>query len=120
MKAIKIVPFAVILLAAASSAQNYTLGRYVIASGGGHSESADYQSDGTVGQPIVGQSSSANYAVDAGFWAGVEGGAAGCDYVVGDVNGSASYNGLDITYAVNYFKYGNPGPAPCGDCPPIE
>lgn len=27
-----------------------------------------------------------------------------CDYIVGDVNGSDSYNGLDITYGVNYFK----------------
>lgn len=33
----------------------------------------------------------------------------GCDYVVGDVNGSSSYNGLDITYGVGFFK-GNPPP----------
>jgi hypothetical protein len=32
----------------------------------------------------------------------------GCDYVTGDVNGSDSYNGLDITYGVNFFKYGTP------------
>jgi hypothetical protein len=44
----------------------------------------------------------------------------GCDYVVGDVNASCNYNGLDITYGVNYFKYGSPGPQPCADCPPIE
>lgn len=31
----------------------------------------------------------------------------GCDYVTGDVNGSSSYNGLDITYGVAYFKGGN-------------
>ncbi len=31
----------------------------------------------------------------------------GCDYVVGDVNGSNTYNGLDITYGVSYFKGGN-------------
>jgi hypothetical protein len=29
-----------------------------------------------------------------------------CDYIVGDVNGSDSYNGLDITYGVNFFKGG--------------
>ncbi|UCE64937.1 MAG: carboxypeptidase regulatory-like domain-containing protein [Candidatus Zixiibacteriota bacterium] len=33
-----------------------------------------------------------------------------CDYIVGDVNGSDSYNGLDITYGVNFFK-GGPDPA---------
>jgi hypothetical protein len=39
----------------------------------------------------------------------------GCEYVVGDVNGSDNYNGLDITYGVAYFKGGN---APmCVDCP---
>ncbi|UCC78677.1 MAG: carboxypeptidase regulatory-like domain-containing protein, partial [Candidatus Zixiibacteriota bacterium] len=40
---------------------------------------------------------------------------AGCDYIVGDVNGSDSYNGLDITYGVNYFK-GGPDPM-CPACP---
>ena len=40
-----------------------------------------------------------------------------CDYIVGDVNGSGGYNGLDITYAVAYFK-GGPAPVPCADCPP--
>jgi hypothetical protein len=44
--------------------------------------------------------------------------ATGCDYVVGDVNGSYNYNGLDITYAVGYFKYGAPEPqCPFGSCP---
>jgi hypothetical protein len=37
--------------------------------------------------------------------------------VAGDVNGSCNYNGLDITYAVAYFK-GGPDPFPCPDCPP--
>ncbi|UCC81058.1 MAG: hypothetical protein JSW64_06790 [Candidatus Zixiibacteriota bacterium] len=42
---------------------------------------------------------------------------AGCDYVVGDVNGSDSYNGLDITYGVAYFKGGNDPFCPFGSCP---
>jgi hypothetical protein len=43
----------------------------------------------------------------------------GCDYVVGDVNGSDNYNGLDITYGVNFFKFGTPTPQ-CTDCPLCE
>jgi hypothetical protein len=39
----------------------------------------------------------------------------GCEYVVGDVNGSDSYNGLDITFGVAFFK-GGPPPM-CVDCP---
>ncbi|UCE65286.1 MAG: VCBS repeat-containing protein, partial [Candidatus Zixiibacteriota bacterium] len=39
-----------------------------------------------------------------------------CDYVVGNVNGSSNYNGLDITYGVAFFK-GGPGPL-CPVCPP--
>jgi hypothetical protein len=39
----------------------------------------------------------------------------GCDYIPGDVNGSDSYNGLDITYGVAFFK-GGPGPL-CPTCP---
>ena len=33
------------------------------------------------------------------------------------MNGSDSYNGLDITYGVNFFKGGS-DPVPCPDCPP--
>jgi hypothetical protein len=40
-----------------------------------------------------------------------------CDYVTGDVNGSDSYNGLDITYGVNYFKGGSDPLCPNGSCP---
>jgi len=31
-----------------------------------------------------------------------------CDYVVGDVNWSGGFNGLDVIYSVNYFKGGSP------------
>jgi hypothetical protein len=37
----------------------------------------------------------------------------GCDYIVGDVNGSDNYNGLDITYGVAFFKG---GPEPMYEC----
>lgn len=40
---------------------------------------------------------------------------AGCDYVMGDVNGVGGYDGLDIVFGVAFFK---DGPAPvCPDCP---
>jgi hypothetical protein len=47
----------------------------------------------------------------------VEPGSLGCDYEVGDVNNSTSYNGLDITYGVAYFKGGNPPLYQC-ECTP--
>jgi hypothetical protein len=31
-----------------------------------------------------------------------------CSYIIGDVNGSNNYNGLDITYGVSYLKGGAP------------
>ncbi|UCC80056.1 MAG: hypothetical protein JSW64_01480 [Candidatus Zixiibacteriota bacterium] len=40
----------------------------------------------------------------------------GCEYVVGDVNDSDSYNGLDITYGVNFFKGGSDPMCPFGSC----
>ncbi len=40
-----------------------------------------------------------------------------CVYVGGDVNGSGSTNGLDVTYLVNYFKGGD-APINSCDCPP--
>ncbi|UCC79458.1 MAG: hypothetical protein JSW64_14515 [Candidatus Zixiibacteriota bacterium] len=39
------------------------------------------------------------------------------DYVVGDVNGSGNYDGLDVTFGVNFFKGGPPPPYEC-ECTP--
>ena len=36
-----------------------------------------------------------------------------CDYIVGDVNNSGMLNGIDIVYAVNYFKGFSPPPYSC-------
>jgi len=38
---------------------------------------------------------------------------AGCDYVVGDVNNSGDFNGLDVSFTVSYFRG---GPAPEYEC----
>ncbi len=43
------------------------------------------------------------------------GGGSGCEYTIGDVNGSDSYNGLDITFGVAFFK-GGADPM-CTECP---
>ena len=67
------------------TAQNYQIDWYVIASGGGHTESGTYSVDGTIGQPIVGRSSSENYTVEAGFWVGLPSGG-DCVYLPGDCN----------------------------------
>ncbi len=100
-----------------ATAQNYSIDRSVIASGGGNTQSSLYQLDGTIGQPIVGQSSSSNYRLEAGFWVGAGAVIGGCEYVVGDANNSHNLNGLDVTYGVSYFKGGPPPPFTC-DCPP--
>jgi hypothetical protein len=44
-------------------------------------------------------------------------GAPRCDYVVGDANGNGSFNGLDVTYGVAYFKGGPPPLYQC-ECTP--
>ncbi len=45
------------------------------------------------------------------------GGGGGCVYVVGDINGDGTTNGLDVVYLVNFLKGGPPPPDIC-DCPP--
>jgi hypothetical protein len=41
----------------------------------------------------------------------------GCTYVVGDANGNGSFNGIDVSYSVNYLKgIGEPPPGIC-ECP---
>ncbi len=42
---------------------------------------------------------------------------AGCDYAIGDVNGSGTFNGLDVVYSVSYFKGGPQPPYSC-ECTP--
>jgi len=105
------------LMVPVAAAQNYQIDWYVIASGGGEMSSTNFNINGTVGQPIIGTSSSASYIVESGYWVGA-GAVGGCEYVVGDVNGSSSYNGLDITYGVNFFKgIGSDPMCPIGSCP---
>jgi hypothetical protein len=41
----------------------------------------------------------------------------GCQYEVGDANGNGTFNGLDVTYSVAYFKGGPPPPYEC-ECTP--
>ncbi len=86
---------AIILLSSVAVAQNYSIDWYVIASGGGHSESENYGIDGTVGQAIVGQSESENYGVQSGFWAGGEPSGGDCVYVAGDCD----HNGTPLELA---------------------
>ena len=40
-----------------------------------------------------------------------------CPYVPGDVNGNGQFNGIDISYAVNFFKGGAVPPIHCDMCP---
>jgi hypothetical protein len=47
----------------------------------------------------------------------VTGQSGGCDYAIGDVNNSGTFNGLDVTYSVAYLKGGPPPPYPC-ECTP--
>ena len=106
-----------LLFAISGYAQDYSIQRYVFGSGGGEMTSAAYSLNGTIGQPLVGISSSSSFFLESGFWVGTSFIPSNCDYVPGDVNGSDSYNGLDIIYGVNYFKGGPEPLCPYGSCP---
>ena len=105
-----------LLAVSVASAQTYQIDWYVIACGGGHSESESYQADGTIGQAIVGQSSSENYIVEAGFWVGFRGG--DCVYIPGDCN----YNQIplelgDVIAMIGIYRGSVEPPYECS-CPP--
>ena len=42
--------------------------RWVMAGGGGHSQTGVYTLDGTIGQSVVGQAAVAGYELSSGFW----------------------------------------------------
>ena len=124
MKTAKII-LILLMLASIGSAQSYQVDWYVIGSGGGHSESSNYQVNGTIGQPIVGITSSDNYTIESGFWVG--GGIIGPQefaYLAGDANMANEYVdignpltgpwrvGGDVTFLVNYFDITS-GNQPC-------
>ncbi|MCP4582294.1 MAG: hypothetical protein GY839_11830 [candidate division Zixibacteria bacterium] len=106
----KIITLLVLMLPVALFAQTYQVDWYVIASGGGHTESGSYQVDGTIGQPVVGETSSPSYTVEAGYWGGASPiTSEGYEYLPGDANmpngiWPPSVIGSDVTYLVNYFR----------------
>jgi len=53
---------------AAMSSSNYSIDSDTVNSGGTPSDSANYSSTGTMGEQSVGESGSANYGTEAGFW----------------------------------------------------
>lgn len=114
MKIARISMVLIIGLIIKAGGQTYKIDWYVIGSGGGSSQSSNYRINGTVGQPIIGSATSANYQVDAGFWVGALAGGTPCEYLIGDISGDGQRIGGDVTYGVRYFKgIGNPPPDSC-------
>ncbi len=84
----------------------------VISGGGGSASSPNYMLTGTIGQPVVGHSTSASYAVNAGFWQNFSSSGGCCIGDRGNVNGDAmdAVDISDVIYLVDY-SFGT-GPAP--------
>lgn len=97
-----------LLTASATLAQEYSDSWNVIAFGGGHSEAEGYKADGTIGQAIIGASTTGDYTVQGGFWGG--GGIPCGFYIVGDFNGSGAFNVADIVDSFSKLKTGSPDP----------
>lgn len=119
MRKIGLISVFMLLSATIGFGQNYSIDWYVIASGGGHAQSTNFQIDGTIGQAITGISASANYTVEAGYWVGVGGGPVCGDYVVGDFNNDTFFNVTDITNGFSQLKSGT-SPNPPVLCACIE
>jgi hypothetical protein len=54
-----------------ATSPNFSLTWEVIASGGSVMTSANYIASQTVGQPVIGQVSSANYRLQSGYWVAI-------------------------------------------------
>ena len=106
-----------LLFSAAVNAQ-YQVDWYVIASGGGHSESENHGVDGTVGQAIVGQAESENFGIKSGFWAGGEPSGGDCVYIPGDCNHNGAALELGDVIAMISMYRGTVDPYYTCDCPP--
>ncbi len=84
----------------------------VISGGGVAASSANYIMSGTIGQTAAGPSSSASYALNAGFWQNFASSGGCCIGTRGNVDGDASdvVDISDIIYLVDYSFGGGPAP----------
>jgi hypothetical protein len=91
-----------------AGADAYEIPWQSINAGGEDMTSANYQMLSSVGQSVIGYTSSANYAHGIGYWYGTEtsGGDCFCGDPVGDANCDAAMNPVDVVYMVN-FVYKN-------------
>ena len=97
---------------AASASANFQVDWYSINSGGEtDATSAGYRSGMSIGQPVAGEGSSANYRMGVGFWPGAT--AACAVALTGDVNLSESLTSADIIYLVNFVFKSQAAPLPC-------
>ena len=62
-----------LLLPAVGFTQQYSIGWYKIAGGGGASSGGVYSVNGTIGQPDAGSMSGEGYSLEGGFWSVVPG-----------------------------------------------
>ncbi len=95
------------LIVTITFAQNYQMGQYVISSGGDQSESDDFKVKCTIGQPIIGTTSSSNLISKLGFWNNTI--VSSYAYFPGDANmfigiWPPQVIGSDVTYIVSYFR----------------
>jgi len=93
-----------------------------INAGGDDMSSTNYQMLSSVGQSVIGYTSSTNYEHGIGYWYGMETGGGGdcfCGDPVGDVNCDAALNPVDVVYMVNFvYKNLDARCIPTGwDCP---
>jgi hypothetical protein len=108
--------FVILVVCSSAFAQDTVfVSQSVLSPGGGHFAGDTINIDATLGQPITGTLNGPDCILYAGFW--VPG---GCFFIPGDVNGSGSATGLDVVYAVNYFKGQGPPPPIICDCVATE
>lgn len=81
----------------------------VISSGGTQGSTTNFQLNGTVGQPIVGGGTTANYGLTHGFWQDFATSQTCCT-MRGDVDASTTTNVADLTFLVNYLFKAGPEP----------
>jgi hypothetical protein len=67
---VSVITFALPRASLADSSANYGLSWYVLAGGGGKSQSAHYTLSGTNGQGAPGAAVSSHYRLGSGFWYG--------------------------------------------------
>ena len=89
-----------------SSSATYVIDWQSINGGGEDIQSTNYEVQSSIGQSVIGYSTSASYELGAGYWYGVSGGGGCACPFQADINGDGFIDSIDLSLVIDIVFFG--------------